>query len=140
MPARRRRYDEIVESLESAQRSAQRPMQVAYGAKCSDPVCRTVVKALFEGGQGRGWSLIWALNIIALDPASFDDLYCGQLPGNALSAIESAIDGWETDDEADLANATVAYRRMLQLGVPPTDMTPPTLMIAKPAVHPRKPD
>ena len=101
-------------------------VNIAYNARCKDAVCHTIVKAMFEGSQGTGWSFMWALNIIALD-IPFEQLLTN-MPGNCIGAIESCIDGWVTDDESDYNNAMLVYNRLVAEDVEKNaDLTPPML-------------
>ena len=102
--------------------------RVCYDAsRCKDPVCGTIVKALIEYGQGSGWSIMWALHIIAID-VQFDELF-GNLCGNAMSWIKSALWGWETDDETDYKNAILIYEKFILLEEDEEEvMQPPVLM------------
>ena len=94
---RRLGYDDLVNAWMAKDYGARR---VAYDARCKDPVCQTIVKAMFEGSQGCGWSFMWALHILAVDLA-FDQLLA-DVPGNCIGAIEACIGGWETDDASSL--------------------------------------
>lgn len=98
---------------------------VAYDRVCKDPICHTVVKAMFEGCQGQGgWTLMWALDIMARD-VPFEDLR-SDMCGNCMEAIRSCICDWETDDETDYANAMVVYASLLDVD---EEMPPPRLKI-----------
>ena len=105
---RRLGYDDLVNAWMAKDYGARR---VAYDARCKDPVCQTIVKAMFEGSQGCGWSFMWALHILAVDLA-FDQLLA-DVPGNCIGAIEACIGGWETDDESDYINAMIVYNRLV---------------------------
>lgn len=84
---------------------------IAYDHKCKDPICHTIVKALYESSQGSGWSFMWALNILA-DNSSFEKQFA-KMCGNCISAIACAINSWETYDEYDYNNAMIVYKKIL---------------------------
>ena len=88
---RRLGYDDLVNAWMAKDYGARR---VAYDARCKDPVCQTIVKAMFEGSQGCGWSFMWALHILAVDLA-FDQLLA-DVPGNCIGAIEASAVGKRT--------------------------------------------
>ena len=118
---RRLGYDDLVNAWMAKDYGARR---VAYDARCKDPVCQTIVKAMFEGSQGCGWSFMWALHILAVDLA-FDQLLA-DVPGNCIGAIEACIGGWETGDEADYINAMIVYNRLVDEDGD-SDLSPPVL-------------
>jgi hypothetical protein len=84
---------------------------IAYDHQCKDPICNTIVKALYESSQGSGWSFMWALDISA-DDSAFEEQFANMC-GNCISAIECAINRWETYDETDYNNAMIVYKRLL---------------------------
>jgi len=104
---RRQRYDEIVRAKMSAN-----PNRIAYDHVCKDPVCHTIVKSLFEGSQGFGWSFMWALDIMARG-VSFDELMSDTC-GNCIASIKACICDWDTENETDFQNAMVIYERIME--------------------------
>ena len=98
------------------------PHRIAYDRVCKDPICHTIVKSLFEGSQGLGWSFMWALDIIARD-VPFEELM-SDMCGNCIASIRACICDWETDDEADYTNAMVVCKRVMDEYDADTDEMP----------------
>jgi hypothetical protein len=94
------KYEEIAKALSRKNQS------ICYdNRRCKDPVCRTLVKALFEAGQKDGWMLTWGLQVIAFADLTFEELIRRVTCGNFIEAIRAAVGGWEVDDDDDFRHA-----------------------------------
>jgi hypothetical protein len=77
--------------------------------RCKDPVCRTITRAMLESSENDGLFLIWAFQVIVSN-VTFDELFYSEC-SSLISCMESAIDGWKTNDPEDFNHAIIVYNK-----------------------------